>query len=103
MTRVFSATFLVLYTAFTVVVSVEYTAATAATYARDSASSPKSIRSVSPRGSFVRIQEEPFVGLRMVTAFALDDTGSTVRKAASPDRSGDCRQFTPCRAPPALL
>jgi hypothetical protein len=103
MAKVLSTAFLVFYTTFTVGVSMERTAASAAGFARDSASSCKSIHCASPRSSFARIQEEPFVGIRIVTAFAPGETGSAAPWAALPDGSGDCRQFTPSRAPPELL
>jgi hypothetical protein len=103
MAKVLSTAFLVFYTTFTVVVSVEHTAASAASFARDSASSCKSIHCASPRSSFARIQEEPFVGIRIVTAFAAGESGSTAPRVELSDIAEDCRLFTPCRAPPELL
>ena len=103
MAKVLSTAFLVFYTTFTVVVSVEHTAASAASFARDSASSCKSIHCASPRSSFARIQEEPFVGIRIVTADAPCESGPTAPGPDLPNVAADLRQFTPCRAPPELL
>src|SRR4051812_11393699 len=103
MTRALSATFLLFYATFTVVISVERTAETAITLARDSATSGRSVRSASASSSFVRIHEEPFASIPVVTAFALDDAGLAAPGAALAGTSGECRRYTPCRAPPALL
>jgi hypothetical protein len=103
MTRVLSATFLLFYTAFTVVAVSEHTASAASSYARNGSSQSQSIRAASPRSSQVRIQEESFAGFSITAAIALADTGLTASGPSSIGFIGDSRHFTFSRAPPALL
>jgi hypothetical protein len=103
MTRILSATFLMFYTAFTVVVVAEHTASAARTFSHDSTSQTKSIQVAAPHSYQARMQEDPFVGFRIATSIALADTGTAAPHLPPADFMADCHRYTPSRAPPAFL
>jgi len=103
MKRAVGATFLLFYTAFTVVAISEHTAAYASNVARHSPANSTSMRATSPHASQVRILQEPFAGLQSKTSIALRDNGATFVRAATPRFELESSRFTPTRAPPASL
>jgi len=103
MKRATSATFLLFYTALTVVAISQHTAAYAATIARHSPLQAQTVRASSHQSYQVRIPQEPFAGLQITTAFALGEYGPTSVRPAWIRFEVDSRRFTPSRAPPAIL
>ena len=103
MKKAISATFLLFYATFTVVVVSEHTASFASAITRHSPSPTKTIRAASPHTYQVRILEDPYVGFQVKTTFALGVTGAVPFHSSSIEFEGDSSRFTPSRAPPALL
>jgi hypothetical protein len=102
MKRAASATFLLFYTALTVVAISEHTAAYASTIAH-SPLRAQTVRASSPHSSQARILQEPFAGFQVMSGFALGEYGPTSVRPASLRFEVDTRRFTPSRAPPAFL
>jgi hypothetical protein len=103
MKRAASATFLLFYTALTVVAISQHTAAYASTITRHSPLQAQTVRASSPHSSQVRIPQEPFAGLQITTAITLGEYGPTSVRPAGIWFEVDSRRFTPSRAPPAIL
>src|SRR3954469_14274590 len=76
MKRAASATFLLFYTALTVVAISEHTAAYASTIAH-SPLRAQTVRASSPHSSQARILQEPFAGFQVTSGFALGEYGAT--------------------------
>jgi len=102
MKRAASATFLLFYTALTIVAISEHTAAYASTIARRPLQA-QTVRASSPHSSQVRIPQEPFAGIHITSGFALGEYGPTSVRPASLRFEIDSQRFTPSRAPPAVL
>ena len=103
MKRAIGATFLLFFTASTIVATSQRTASWASTIVGHSGSQGSVTRAASPRLPQVRIHESPFLGLQEVTTFALAATCLSATCPLSVSLFSDPRRSTLSRAPPPLL